>query len=339
MSALKKIRTAIYGVGPIGTNIVKFIADREEIEIVAAVDTAPDKAGKDLADITGIEKNKGVIVEGDAEKALAGKDINVAVLATTSSLLRIKPQLTGIISYGINIVSTCEELSYPWITAPEIAREIDSTARKKGVTVLSTGVNPGFLMDYLPLIMTGVCRNVEQITVERIQNAANRRVPFQQKVGIGLTVEEFQSRVKEGTIRHVGLTESIHMISAHMGWEIDRTEDKIEPVIAEGNIAVNERTIEKGRVLGVQQTGRGYSKEMELITLLFKAAAGVDAPYDRIHIKGIPEIDSKIRGGVNGDVATCAIVTNAIPVVMKVEPGLKTMADIKPITFFGGTIF
>jgi len=336
---MKKIRAAIYGVGPIGTKIVQLITEREEIEIVSAVDISPDKAGRDLSSITGIEKNKGVIVEGDAKKALAGKDIDVAVLATTSSLLKIKPQLTEIISYGINIVSTCEELSYPWITAPEISMEIDKAAKKNRVSVLSTGVNPGFLMDYLPLIMTGVCRSVEHITVERIQDAANRRVPFQQKVGIGLTVEEFQTRVKNGTIRHVGLTESMHMLSARMGWETDSTTDSIEPVIAERKININDREIEKGRVAGVLQTGHLISSGRELITLLFKAAAGIDNAYDRIVIEGSPRIDSTIKGGVNGDIATGAIITNAIPVVLSAEPGLKTMADIEPITFFGGTKF
>lgn len=331
---MEKIKVVIYGAGPIGAKISQFIHERGSLEITGAVDIAPEKTGRDIGEFTGPGKKTGVIIEKDVKKVLSGKNADVVILATMSSLAKIKPQLTEILSYGINVVSTCEELSYPWITAPETAREIDTAAKQNGVSVLSTGVNPGFLMDFLPLVMTGVCRNVERITVERVQNAANRRIPFQQKVGIGLSVEEFRIKVEEGTLRHVGLTESIHMISARMGWEINSTTDTIEPVVAPEQITVNGRVIEKGRVLGVKQTGRGFSKDRELITLLFKAAAGVDPAYDRITIKGSPEIVSTIKGGVNGDVATCAIVTNAIPVVLRAAPGLKTMADIEPVTFF-----
>ncbi len=331
---MEKIKVVICGVGPIGARIAEFIKDRSSLEITGAIDIAPDKAGRDLGEFIAAGKKTGVLIEKSAEKVLSRKKVDVLVLTTMSSLAKIKDPLLEILSYGVNVVSTCEELSYPWITAPATAREIDDAAKKNGVSVLSTGVNPGFLMDFLPLVMTGVCRDIEKITVERIQNAANRRIPFQQKVGIGITVEEFHKRVAAGTLRHVGLTESIHMISARMGWKIDKTSDTIEPVIADEDITVNGKLIKKGLVLGVKQTGLGISNGRELVTLRFKAAAGVSDSYDRIIIKGIPEIDSTIKNGVNGDIATCAIITNAIPVVLRAAPGLRTMADIEPVTFF-----
>ena len=331
---MEKIKVVICGVGPIGARIAEFIKDRSSLEITGAIDIAPDKAGRDLGEFIAAGKKTGVLIEKSAEKVLSRKKVDVLVLTTMSSLAKIKDPLLEILSYGVNVVSTCEELSYPWITAPATAREIDDAAKKNGVSVLSTGVNPGFLMDFFPLVMTGVCRDIEKITVERIQNAANRRIPFQQKVGIGITVEEFHKRVAAGTLRHVGLTESIHMISARMGWKIDKTSDTIEPVIADEDITVNGKLIKKGLVLGVKQTGLGISNGRELVTLRFKAAAGVSDSYDRIIIKGIPEIDSTIKNGVNGDIATCAIITNAIPVVLRAAPGLRTMADIEPVTFF-----
>lgn len=331
---MKKNRVVICGVGPIGAKISEFISERNSFEITGAVDIAPDKVGRDLGEFFNPCKIIGVPIEKRLKKVLEGKKVDVVVLTTVSSLAKIKDTILEILSYGVNIVSTCEELSYPWITAPETAKEIDTVARENRVSILSTGINPGFLMDFLPLIMTGVCRNITHIMIERIQNAANRRVPFQQKVGIGITVEEFYKRVDAGTIRHVGLTESIHMISSRIGWKLDKTIDTIEPVIAEENITVNGRVIEKGLVLGAKQTGIGFLEGRELITLHFKAAAGISSSYDRILIKGVPEIDSTIINGVNGDIASCAIITNAIPVIVKATPGLKTMVDIEPITFF-----
>ncbi|MEJ2234808.1 MAG: hypothetical protein P8X67_12855, partial [Syntrophobacterales bacterium] len=239
-----------------------------------------------------------------------------------------------IISYGKNVVSTCEELMYPWITNPSLAKEIDVAAREQGISVLSTGVNPGFLMDFLPLVMTAVCRDVEKVTVERIQDAQYRRLPFQKKIGAGLTKGEFEERVKAGNLRHVGLTESMHLLASGLRWKLDRTEDIIEPVIASREVITANLTIEPDRALGVNQIGRGYIGDKELITLVFRATIGEPEPRDRVLIQGTPSIDMAIEEGVNGDTATCAIIVNAIPVVIQAPPGLRTMADINPISFF-----
>jgi 4-hydroxy-tetrahydrodipicolinate reductase len=239
-----------------------------------------------------------------------------------------------IVSRGQNVVSTCEELMYPWLTNPGIARDIDLAAKEHNVSVLSTGVNPGFLMDFLPLIMTGVCRDVKKATVERIQDAQYRRLPFQEKIGAGLTLAEFEKRVKEGNLRHVGLTESMHLVASGIGWNLERTEDIIEPVIASREVVTADLAIKPGRALGVNQTGRAYVGREEVITLVFRATIGEPDPRDRVFIQGKPDIDMAIREGVNGDTATCAIIVNAIPVVIQASPGLRTMADIPPISFF-----
>jgi 4-hydroxy-tetrahydrodipicolinate reductase len=223
---------------------------------------------------------------------------------------------------------------YPWLTSPSLAKEIDVAAQEKGVSVLSTGVNPGFLMDFLPLVMTGVCRDVEKVTVERIQDAQFRRLPFQKKIGAGLTVQEFEERAKAGNLRHVGLTESMHLLASGLGWKLDRTEDIIEPVIASREVATANLTIEPDKALGVNQIGRGYIGDKELITLVFRATIGEPEPRDRVLIQGTPSIDMAIEQGVNGDTATCAIIVNAIPVVIQAPAGLRTMADISPISFF-----
>jgi len=199
---------------------------------------------------------------------------------------------------------------------------------------LSTGVNPGFLMDFLPLVMTSICRDVKRVTVERIQDAQFRRLPFQEKIGAGLSVQEFESRVREGSLRHVGLTESMHLMARRLGWTLERTEDVVDPVLADKPVVTENRTIEAGKALGVNQIGRAYVDSKEVITLVFRASIGEPDPRDRIVIQGNPDIDMAISKGVNGDTATCAIIVNAIPVVIEAQPGLRTMADIAPISFF-----
>ena len=96
------------------------------------------------------------------------------------------------------IVSTTEELAYPVGANRRIARQIDALARRARVAVLGTGVNPGFVMDALPIALTAVCERVNAIEVDRIQDASVRRLPFQQKIGAGLTLGQFQKQVDEG---------------------------------------------------------------------------------------------------------------------------------------------
>jgi 4-hydroxy-tetrahydrodipicolinate reductase len=311
---------------------VQYIAERSTCRIVGAVDKDPAKIGCDVGDLAELPAPLGVKVAGDAAEVLRDLEADVVVLTTTSSLARIKAQILEIVSYGKNIVSSCEELMFPWITQPEIAREIDEAAKRENVSVLATGVNPGFLMDFLPLVLSGVCRNVRKVTVERIQNAASRRLPFQKKIGAGLTIDEFHARVQEGTLRHVGLTESIHLIASGLGWTLDKTEDILAPVVSEVGFATDELSIPPGHASGVSQVGRGYRKGEEVITLVFRATVGEPDSHERIVIEGAPPIDLFIRDGVNGDIATCAIMTNAIPVVAQAPPGLRTMADIRTIS-------
>ncbi len=323
-----------YGMGPIGAKVTAYLLERKNIQIVGAVDIDPAKTGKDLGEVAGLGKNLGITVTDNAQQLFKNTEADVVVLTTSSELEKIKPQVLEIVENGLNVVSTCEELTYPWLTNPQIAKEIDDAAKSKNVSVLSTGVNPGFLMDFLPVAATGICKEVKKVKVERIQNAQFRRIPFQRKIGAGLTMAQFEEKKKSGTLRHVGLTESVHMIATRLGWKLDKTEDIIEPVVAEDNTTAGELKIEKGNALGVMQTGRGYVNGEEKITLLFKAYVGEPEPRDRIVMDSTPPVDMTIKGGINGDIATCAITVNAIPIVKNAKPGLRTMADIEPISTF-----
>jgi hypothetical protein len=330
----KKIRVVQYGLGPIGCKVSQYLHERAHFEIVGAIDSDLKKVGTDLGHLAELKAPLGLHVTADSRDLLEKVKADVVVLTTTSSLEKIRPQIMEILSCGKNVVSTCEELMYPWVTNPEVAREIDGAAKKHKVSVLSTGVNPGFLMDFLPLVMTSICRDVKRVTVERIQDAQFRRLPFQEKIGAGLSVQEFESKVKEGSLRHVGLTESMHLMATRLGWILDRTEDLVDPVLADKPVVTEYRTIESGKALGVNQIGRAYVDSKEVITLVFRASIGEPDPRDRIVIHGNPDIDMAISKGVNGDTATCAIIVNAIPVLIQAQPGLRTMADISPISFF-----
>ncbi len=331
----EKIRVIQVGLGPIGVEVSKLLAERGQVEIVAAVDADPEKAGQELAVPSGMPQAPRVPISDNLGWVLSESGAQVAILTTVSSLRAMQPLLMDCLRAGLNVLSTCEELSYPWLTQPDLSREIDQMAKENSVSVLGTGINPGFSMDLLPLALTGVCRQVHQIAVKRIQDASQRRQPFQRKIGAGLSLQQFEKRVQDGTLRHVGLTESMHMIATRLGWTLDRTEDVVEPILAKERTRSGKLIIEAGRALGVLQTGRGFRGEKEVLSLEFRAAIGQRDPADFIRITGNPSFEMVIPGGVNGDVGTCAITANAVPLVAAAAPGLRTMADIPVVAAVG----
>jgi 4-hydroxy-tetrahydrodipicolinate reductase len=327
------INTVHVGIGPLGQKVLRYAVERGCFNIVGAVDPDPEKAGKDLGQLCGIDP-LGITVRDNLADAIEGKSVDVALVTTVSSLVALESQVAELANAKLNIVSTCEELFFPWKTNPEVAKRIDEICRQNGVACVGTGVNPGYLMDLLPTVLSGLCQNVSKVEVWRVQDASVRRIPFQQKIGAGLTLEEFEAKKKAGTLRHVGLPESVDFIADRLGWKLDRNAESLEPVIAESQIDSGYKPISKGMARGVHQVGRGFVGEQEVITLNFRAAVGEPESYDQVHIDGEPDIKSRIAGGVNGDIATCAITLNAVRSILQASPGLKTMGQIPPISFF-----
>lgn len=320
------------GMGPLGLKISQYIEEKSSMQTIAAVDIDKALLGKDLGLLAGGPET-GTLIYNSISAVTEIETVDAIVLTTSSSLHAIAKQLDEILDYGIPVVSTCEELTFPWERDPTLATGIDNKAKLKNVAVVSTGVNPGFLMDTLPAMLTSVCREVKHITVNRFQDARTRRLPFQKKIGAGLTLAQFDEKKKSGTLRHVGLAESMHFIAKSVGWELDEVADVISPIIAKEDIQTEAMQIEAGYAMGVRQIGTANFKGEEKIRLVFEAAVGSGISYDEVKIKGTPDINSKIDGGVHGDIATCSIVLNAIPKILKSTPGLKTMADIPIVSY------
>jgi hypothetical protein len=333
---MANIRVMHFGLGPIGAAIVKQVAARPGFKIVGAIDIDSAKVGRDVGDVVGLPKRLGSKVSGDAVKALKAAKPDVVILCTSSSIRSVLPQIEAILSTKTPIVSTTEELSYPGYTHIRQARLVHAMAKKAKVAVLGTGVNPGFAMDALPIMMTAACERVDRVIVNRVQDARIRRLPFQQKIGAGLTTEQFQKKVDDGSVRHVGLTESIAMIADALGWTLDRIADDIHPKLATVTISSEFLAVDPGYVCGIIQDGVGYRKNEPVIKLHMEAYLGSPETYDSIDIEGSPNLSMNIAGGIHGDIATASIVVNSIPKVLKASPGLHTMRDLELPSFFPG---
>lgn len=326
MAAL--LRVVHVGLGPIGLSIARLVSRTEGLKIVGAADVAPDKAGKDLGTLLGQSKKMRIKVEPDLKKLLRRTRADVAVLSTTSAARDVKGQIALLMAKKLSVVTTCEELSYPTPAHKNLFKDIDRVARAKKVSVLATGVNPGYAMDALPLMLTAPCARVDRVAVTRVVDAGKRRLPLQRKIGAGLNLNQFRRAMSENAVRHVGLVESAYMIAAGLGWSLDRVEETLEPVVAPRDLETEYLRIPAGSAAGIKQYVRGYRAGELVLSLDLQMFVGADHPRDHVLIDGDPRVDMTVTGGFQGDVATAAITVNAIPKLMAARSGLLSMADI-----------
>jgi hypothetical protein len=329
----KKIRAIQYGVGPIGASIARLMREKQAIEICGAIDTDPAKVGRDLGEVVGAaDAPWGVKISGDAKEVLE-QSADIVIHSTSSSLPKVMGQLLACLEAEACIVSTCEELSYPYRTYPELSMKLDAAAKDWGVALVGTGVNPGFVMDKLVVTLAGVSQRIEHAKALRIVDASKRRLPLQKKIGAGMTVDEFRAQVAAGVIKHVGLPESVAMVADSLNLPVEEITETIEPVVARERVQTEFMTVEAGQAAGVHQIARGVGGGKELIYLELQMYVGAKDPADTVELKGHPNISLVIPGGSHGDVATASVVVNSIPVILDAPAGLRTSRDL-PIGFF-----
>lgn len=325
------LRVIQYGLGPIGSAVARLVTERPDLELVGGVDIAPEKVGVDVGQVIGWSSSMGFPTNASLSEVLNRTEADVVIHTTSSYFDLFKPQIEEILEAGLDVVSTSEELSFPWIANHEVASELDAIARKAGKTALGTGVNPGFLMDTLPIALTGICQTVNHIAVTRVINASERRGPFQAKIGSGMTKDAFMDKMESGRMGHVGLPESMAMLFDTLGRRMTRYEDAVEPVIAEAVTQTDAFTVQPGEVKGLRQVAKGYDADGEFAALTFIAALDMGESGDAITITGQPTLEVKLQG-TNGDLSTVAMAVNAVRRVHEAPAGLLTMRDIPPVT-------
>ncbi|MFX0081030.1 MAG: hypothetical protein ACFE94_04680 [Candidatus Hodarchaeota archaeon] len=319
------------GLGPMGKIITKLLLQRKNINLRGVIDIDPQLFGRHLNEFFDIEKELDLTIESDLDSILIRENADVVIIATSSSLEKIIPTIESAVKSGSNVISICEELSYPFQYNLELANKLDELAKLNNVTIVGTGINPGYLMDLLPIVLTAPCQRIRSITVTRMMNSSKRRVSFQKKIGTGLNVNEFHKKISNKEITgHVGLTQSIQMILAATGLEYDEiSELPPKEIITNKDLLTSYgETVPKGYVCGLQSKAFAKKEGKQVITLDFIAYAWDHEEYDSIIIEGVPTIEQKIIGGVHGDLGTSAMVVNLIPKVIIARHGLLTMKDL-----------
>lgn len=324
------IRTVHVGLGPIGLNIIKALRDRREIEIIGAVDIDPTMTGQDVGVLAGVEP-VGVVVSASLMDVGPAGTADVVVLSTGSFLHDgVARQVTEALAWGASVISTCEELAFPWRHHPEEANVIDHAAREAGKVVLAAGINPGFAMDLLVMYATGLSESVSSIRVHRVVDASKRRLPLQRKIGVGISLGEFELRRARRAIGHIGLVESVALLDAGLGLGIDAIDERLDPVIASERIETAVSRAEVGSVIGIRQVARGSRDGREVVSLELEMYLNAPDPGDRVELCGSPDLSLSVLG-IPGDTATASVIVNGIAAVNRLPAGLATVIDLAPL--------
>lgn len=325
---MKRIKVAQFGLGPIGIESLKLAVQLPWLEIVGAVDNAPAKAGRPLTEITGLAQLDGLRVTRDLEALFRETPPEVILHTASSSVAATLTQMRPALESGVSVASTCEQLIFPALKEPALAKEYDALCRLTGARVVATGVNPGFVMDVMPIALTGVSRSVESIFVERVVDASTRRQSLQAKIGSGREAEEFRDELRAGRAGHAGLIESAALVAHAMGWSLDNLTEEGEPVLAECEISTPFFNVPKGKVCGIRQRAVGSSGGVERVVLEIAMFLGASQSHDRVIVRGNPPLDVVVQGGVAGDEATVAALVNVVPRLLASAPGLRLATDL-----------
>lgn len=324
----QSIRVIQFGLGAIGRAAARLCLERPHLQLVGAIDNAPGLIGQDLGMVLGLKKRLGVTVSDKPAVVFAQAGAEAVIHCTTSRFPAAYEQFTEIGRAGLHCVSSCEEALFPAARHAPLVNRLNQLCQERGVAMLGTGVNPGFVMDTLPALLTAVCQRVERVRVVRIVDAGTRREALQRKVGAGLTRTEFKRRVKAGQLGHAGLVESLLFVADALGWTLDKVDDTTQPALAPRHLKTSYFSIRKGGVTGLQQVARGYRGKRAVLTLELQMYVGARRPADVIEIDGAPPLRLVIEGGTPGDIATPAMLVNCLPRLVKAPPGWHTMKTI-----------
>jgi hypothetical protein len=324
----RTLKVAVAGLGPTGQAVVRAVLQTPGLKLVAATDPAPLHAGKDLGSVVGLPRRLGVKVEGQPERFLKKVNADVAFVCTGSLLKDVKATLLGLAGRHVHVITTCEELAYPVPARLAAFREVDRTARAKKVSILATGVNPGYAMDTLALALTAPCAKVRRVSVTRVVDAGQRRIALQRRVGAGLNLGQFRRAVTEGGVRHVGLVESAHMIAGALGWKLDRVDETLEPAIAPRDLDTEYLRISAGAAAGIRQGVRAYRDGELAVSLDLQVYVGAESPRDHVLVDGDPPVDATIAGGISGELANAALLVNSLPRLLRAPAGVLSAPDL-----------
>ena len=331
---MENVKVIIWGIGAMGSGMAEMLLNKKGVDIVG-VCSRRSHVGKDLFEVLGMDPagRAPIMVTDDIDTLVQKKSADIALIATDSFTKDTFDKIKKVAEAGINVISIAEEMAYPKAQEPELTAQMDAIAKENDVTILGTGINPGFVLDLLVLALTGTCINVDYIKASRVNDLSPFGTAVMKGQGVGLTEDAFLKGVEDGSVvGHVGFPESISMVAEGLGWKLGDIVQTREPIIS--NVARETKyvTVEPGNVAGCRHCATGEVEgeikiDMEHPQQIHPELEGQDTG-DYISVVGTPNINMQIKPEIPGGIGTIAMAVNSIPHVINARPGLKTMLDI-----------
>lgn len=287
----------------------------------------------DVGQAIGLNRKLGIGLSTDLTSMLEQTRPHLAIQATCSRLTEAWEEIVTLVRHGVHVISIAEEMAYPEVSAPTVATELRRLAIKHEVAILGTGINPGFVLDLLVITLTGVCADIQSIIAKRVNDLSPYGPSVLHYQGVGLTPEAFDKGLADGSVvGHFGFAQSIHMVTAALGWKIDGIQETRTPIVSQVRRETPFVIVEPGQVAGCLHTAVAYRQNTPVITLLHPQQIhpnleGVETG-DSIEIVGTPHVRLFGRPEIPGGQGTTALAVNMIPRVLMASPGLHTMADL-----------
>jgi hypothetical protein len=316
----------VVGLGPIGREVTRVVAQNDAVfRLAAVVDRAPELVGRSLpALVPQVEKR--LRVRADVPPAPGG--VGIAFLTTSSSLAAVAPTVEQLLKHGYHVVSSTEELSYPWLRNPRLATRLDGVARKAARCLVGTGINPGWAMDVWPLALAANMQAVRSVSVHRVVDARQRRQPLQAKVGAEMTRVQFEQLAEAGRIGHVGLVESVAHLADGLGWELTEVRETLLPRIARKRVRTEFFDVPQGRVCGIHHRAVGFVGTRRCIELDLIMSLDASPSSDTVELKGTPDVQAIVPGGFHGDRATVSQLLSAAVRMQDPPTGLRLASEL-----------
>ncbi|MCR3905517.1 MAG: 2,4-diaminopentanoate dehydrogenase [Tenericutes bacterium] len=331
---MEKIKVIIWGFGAMGKGMAKMLLLKKGVEITGVCDLNPEYIGKNFLDIVSMNVDHPAIhIQSDIDLLLDQTKADVVLLCTDSFVKGAFDKIKKIVSHKMNCISTAEEMAYPYANEPVLAKQIDHLAKAFGVTVLGTGINPGFIMDLLVVALTGTMVDVEHIEAKRVNSLSPFGPTVMHEQGVGITLNEYHKRIMDNELAgHVGFKESIHMISDALGVKLDDFQQQMKPIITNVDRKSTYGEAKEGSLAGINMTGQGLVNGSVFIDMIHPQQIEPEMEGtqtgDYINLKGIPNINMAITPEIDGGIGTIAMCVNMIPHVINARTGLKTMIDL-----------
>jgi 4-hydroxy-tetrahydrodipicolinate reductase len=321
----RPVRAIVYGVGAMGAIMARLLLEKG-VEIVGAVARSPAKVGRDLGEVAGLDRTTGVLVEPDARPALE-RGADVALVAVSSYLHVMAHHFRLCLEHGTNVVTIEEETVWPWHTAPELAAELDATARANGVSIAASGAQDVFWMKLVATLM-GAAHRIEEVTGYCSWNADDYGPEVAAHVHLGESPEAFARHLEEHGWPDFVARANLEALVADAGLTVAEVESGVEPVLAEEDTpsASLGRPVRRGHLLGILdtttvRTAEGPTFSFAMAGRVYRAG---EADVNEWTIRGEPDLHLR-NDRVPTRLITCTSVVNRIPDVIAAEPGLVTL--------------